>query len=159
MGSKRTEKRIGEAEYSITQHPARQGLALQVRLAKLVAPSIGALIGAVNFQGGKIEINDSTNFDLDKIKDAMIELASRLEPNDFEKMVSDLLTYTMRDGRQVDPLTIDEAFAGKYDELFAVLFEVIKLNGFFALGGIGKALQRYRQTQSSEQDSEPQPTQ
>jgi len=129
------EKIIEGAKYYVSQFPARRALKLQTRLVKLLAPSLFATLGSAK----SMDILDVDLSDL-SIGKAVEMLVNRLDENDLENLVLELLCMTRREGKEITPQHFDMVYAGNFNELFKALFFVLEVNfaSFFQAIDIGK---------------------
>lgn len=127
---KTSEKRIGEAQYSCTQFPARRGLAMQVRLTRLVAP----LLAGLDFKSGESFMDADISMDGGRLVNTLLE---HLQEQAVVQLVVDLLESCRREGRELNAQEFDMVYAGNYGELAKALLFVIETNSFFGLGPEG----------------------
>ena len=128
-------KTIDGAEYSVTQFPARRGLALKLRLVKLIGPALAEAAGALNPGSGSGLLQD-IQIDPGIIQKAVATLVEGMDESTGE-LIFDLLSMTRKDSRELTEAVFDQEFAGNYLTLYKVLGFVIQANGFFGQGGIG----------------------
>lgn len=148
---RRFKKEIDGATYEGNTLPARQGLSIGARLMKLLAPSLGKLVGADSTDA----LLDGKNNSL--ISDAIAILVSKLEQTDVAQLCMDLLGQTYRTGPiddknpqpvqmqpGVDPKEFDIVYNSNYVELFNALVYMVEVNlpGFFDKLPIGKVWDR-----------------
>ena len=139
MGIQTVTKKIDDLTVIISSFPAREGLQIQTRLVKLVAPSLCSLMDAVDSKDGKVSLQTDINMTL--IKGAIEELAKRLDEDEVLSLILALFHYVKVDGKELDETAFDLAFASSYFTLYKVIWEVILVNRFFGRDGIGKATQ------------------
>ncbi|MFC3227330.1 phage tail assembly chaperone [Marinibaculum pumilum] len=130
------EKTIGGHEYSVTQFPAMQGLRIAVRLVKLVGPGMAKALDGKGLAG----VLDS---DIG-VSDMVGALVDRLDEGTTPEFVRQLLSATVRDGRDLsDERNFNDAYAANYRELIGALGFVLEVNygDFFGAvtAGIGAA--------------------
>lgn len=120
-------KSIDGIEFAVTQFPARRGMQMQARLAKILGPIVGGLAGAL--EGAEANEN---------IGKALAGLAA-LNADEFATLALDLLASTRMEGREITSGVFDMEFAGKYDTLYKALAYVVQVNfgSLFKLGDIG----------------------
>lgn len=133
MALKTEERLINERTVTVTQLPGRRGLAMQVRLAKLLAPLI---------DGGLLK-NAAKLKDMDVLDPSFMNIVQKfvgdVEPDEFVSIVTGLLSTTRIDNVEVTETYIDMNLANDYVFLYRVVAFAIQVNfgSFFALGGIG----------------------
>lgn len=129
------EKKIGNSSYMITQFPARRALKLQAKLLKMIGPSAALIFAAA--------AKDLDTAD-DAIPQAVRLLAEQLDDKTFDTFVVELLQQVRKDGVELNEKTIDFEFAGRLNELFLVVQQVLEVNfgDFFQEGGILKSLMK-----------------
>ena len=137
MGIQTVTKKIDDITVIISSFPAREGLQIQTRLVKLVAPSLCSLMDAVDSKDGKVSLQTDINMSL--IKGAIEELVKRLDEDEVLSLILALFRYVKVDGKELDETAFDLAFASSYFTLYKVIWEVILVNRFFGKDGIGKA--------------------
>jgi hypothetical protein len=126
------EKVIEGAKYYVSQFPARRALKLKTRLVKLLAPSLFTMAG----KGGNIL---DAELGSDSIGKAVNMLVERLDENDLENLIMELLCMTRREGKEITPQYFDMVYAGNFQELYEALYFVLEVNfgSFFTKIGIG----------------------
>ena len=138
-------KLINDATYVVQQFPARRGLKLKTKLAKLIAPTAVALIGSVSKdKSGGISLDSEAN--PDTIAKAITGLVSNLDSDEILSLVFGLLEMTTRNGVNLvsqNGAHFDMIYAGNYGELVQALVYVVEVNfgSFFRGLGIGKQSQ------------------
>ena len=135
-----TEKRIGEHTFFIKPFPAFTAANISGELAKLIGPLIAGLASLLN--GGEEEI-DIRDIEANKAAVALSDAFSSLSGDQVERIMKKLLI----DNENISvegPVTDDavkvlnfdltnEVFCGDVMNMYALCFEVIRLNfgGFF----------------------------
>lgn len=135
------EKRIGEHNFTITQLPARRALRLQAKLLKLIGPCAGVVIEEAfkELKDSKGNVSAITDKSLPR---ALNVLAGNLDEKQFEALVLDLIPGIRVDGKELTEQLLDVLFAGKLNQLFLLLKEVLEVNfgDFFQEGSILRGL-------------------
>lgn len=128
------EKIIEGAKYYVSQFPARRALKIKTRLIKLLAPSLFSTVSGANSKN----ILDA-EINTDSIGKAVELLVNRLEENELENLIMELLCMTRRDGKEITPQLFDTIYAGNFYELYQALYFIIEVNygSFFQAIGIG----------------------
>lgn len=111
--------------YTVFRFGAREGFALQPRIAKAIGDAGGALIDGLKGIGGSALDADVAKVDGASIGRAVTLLAERVASDG--DLAMDLLKYAIRDGKQV-PEVYDEVYAGNYGELYRALFWIVEVN-------------------------------
>ena len=146
-------KTIDGAEYGVTQFPARRGLALKLKLIKLIGPALAEAAGALSGNSGTGSFQD-TEMDPWFIGKAVSSLVEGLG-EDTGELILDLLSMTRKNGKELTGEVFDQEFAGDYLTLYKVLAFVIQVNGFFGKGGIGTLTAAMQQkTETAERKTE-----
>ena len=130
-------KRIGEYEFTITQLPARRALRLQAKLLKLIGPCAGVVVEEAfkELKDGEGKVSSITDKSLPR---AFHVLAGNLDEKEFESLVIDMIPGIRVDGKELTEQLLDVLFAGKLNQLFLLLKEVLEVNfgDFFQEGSI-----------------------
>lgn len=128
------EKIIEGAKYYVSQFPARRALKLKTKLIKLLAPSLFTAAG--NYKGGNILDADLGSDTLGKAVSMLVE---RLDENDLESLIMELLCMTRREGKEITEQYFDMVYAGNFSELYKALYFILEVNfgSFFQEIGIG----------------------
>lgn len=129
MGIESKERTIDGVQYTVTQFPARKGLKLKFRLARLLAPSLGPLFGSVD----KVNLKNAAALLNSKIDPAMVGKAFGMlfassDPDQLLNLVMTLLCDTRREGLEIDDALFDREFAANYGHLYSVLSFVLDVN-------------------------------
>lgn len=109
---------IGDVTYEIHQYPATQGLQLGIKLGKLIAPVMAPLA----------EAKDGAAVTAGSLKAATEALVSGLEVEDTVRLVKDLLSVVVAQGKGRLADIFDAHFSGRLGDLPALLREVIAHN-------------------------------
>lgn len=144
MAVKTRDTTIDGHTVKVTQHPGRRALRLKSRLVKLLAPSIGTIIQQ-KVEKGKNLLDQEV--DMTKIGEAVIALADKLDPDDFENLILEILVSTRVDGKEINEAAFDDLFAGEMSLMYKVVFFALQTNfgDFFVSGGIGNLLAQQAQ--------------
>jgi hypothetical protein len=143
MAIESKERRIGAANYRITQLPAKRGRAILVRFVRLIGPGAGAFVGGLG--RGKTGLDAALGAG---VADAMLDFCTRLNEEDLAVLCDEFATYTVviqsRDIEQQLSKIFDDHFAGKYEEMLLWLKACCEVNfsGFFGGSSLGDALPR-----------------
>lgn len=117
--------KIGNVNYMTRKFPAREGLALHMKLIGTVSSSLGGLFETVSAEGASVDVGKLAPH-ITSLIDTIIEKDPELT------LFFKALKYTTRDGKLLnDGDNFDDAYAGNYEELFSAFIEVIKINNFF----------------------------
>jgi hypothetical protein len=127
-------KTIDGAEYSVTQFPARRGLALKIKLVKLIGPALAEAAGGLDLKEG-VNLQEA-EIDTGFMGKAVEKLVEGMDDSTGD-LILDLLSMTRKNGQELKEAVFDTEFAGDYLTLYKVLGFVIQVNGFFGKGGIG----------------------
>jgi len=101
---------INGDNFLITQFPARKGIKLGKKVAKVVLPAIGKMYGEEDK-----EVNLGDMFEV---------VAENLDELD-DKTIEELLSETTVNKYTID---VDNYFAGNYGTLFQLLWEIVEFN-------------------------------
>jgi len=142
MALKLIETQIDGRTVKIQQFAGVRGLTIKARLFKILLPAVGALLGGNSPQAGSPPQSFLENLgDLD-LEKAFMRLAESVNPDDFTRLMLDLLSSTFIDDKLVNEAVFNDIFAGNYMMAYKIAGEVIKANGFFDFGAIGSLLQK-----------------
>jgi hypothetical protein len=135
---KTEEKKIDDLDVAVTQFPARFGFKMQARLLKVFGPVIGKMLSGADLNNVKQGLD--TDIKLDMLADAIELLFKSMDEDSAMKLVMDLLQSTRIGGQEINDVTFDNIFPGKYSTLFKVIGYVLEVNFGSFLGGssIGK---------------------
>ncbi|BBO74398.1 hypothetical protein DSCW_18150 [Desulfosarcina widdelii] len=115
MGREAVVKIIDDHEYTFHQMPPKQSMKLLLRIFKIV----GAPAGAVA-DGAKANFKSLMDADLD-ISRIMGALCDRIDENEVEGIVDDLLSQAICKGRGEVSRNFDSIFKGRLPHLFKVV--------------------------------------
>lgn len=141
---KPTVKTIGENKFYIRPFPAFTAAKMTGDLAGVAAPMLAGIAPvALKYSGDKGGGKKSLDTDLSELAPALQGAFSGLSGDKLEYLCRELLVVhgnisVSIDGddsanKKLDNDTVDELFCGGLDEMFMLIFEVIKVNfsGFF----------------------------
>ena len=132
-------KTIDGHDVKIVQFYAIRGIKLKAKVFKLLLPVLSPLIGAADVSKGNVKdaMVDGL-IDLQKVLPAAIQkLAETLQPEEFFRLIIELLSSTFVDGQEVSEQRFDDLFIANYMFAYKLVYEVILANNFFALDAIG----------------------
>jgi hypothetical protein len=134
---------INNNNYTMTHHPAGEGVSLIFKLFAVAAEPLGRVLDSVISQVVKKVISGEITLDGD-VKDVLKsldgdfdfssvagDLKLALATINEQQLIKDLLKYVVREGASLASQAVfDRAFANNYGELAALLIRVIVENGF-----------------------------
>jgi hypothetical protein len=117
---------IEGVSYVVQPIPAMKGLSYMRRLTKVLGASLAALFSQSQEEG------DVEEAGLQKAVELLVE---NMDKEDVEKLIVDLISTVLKDGKA---LNFNAEFTANYGILFKLLTEVIKVNfgSLFQLGAI-----------------------
>ena len=125
-------------EYTFHPFLGMQGWRLQIRLAKILGPSVKEALAALPDDPADVKSLMNAKIDLSVAGSAVEKLTDALAEHDPEgQLVAALLANTERDGKQLKPGVIDRAYSGNYVEMVKAIIGVIRANSFFGMADIG----------------------
>lgn len=110
-------------KYSITECPASMGIDLQNKYLALLAPILDGGNGDIIKGLGML----LKNLGSQKMSAVCLELLSytkHQDPDEYQKMY------------EIDKDYFDVLFAGRYEHLYKLIYEVLKVNSFFGISSI-----------------------
>lgn len=127
------EHEIGGLTYKVTLLGSKRGLAMSVRIVKILGPTLSSFVDGVS--GGKGDGIESLALGG---SDALREICARLQPDELASIAEELAKLTTvviddkREPRLID--IYDDHFAGHYDALMKWLAFALEVNfrSFFA---------------------------
>jgi len=141
---KPTVKTIGENKFYIRPFPAFTAAKMTGDLAGVAAPMLAGIAPvALKYSGDKSGGKKSLDADLSELAPALQGAFSGLSGDKLAYLCRELLVVHGNisvsiggddsDNKKLDNDTVDELFCGGLDEMFMLIFEVIKVNfsGFF----------------------------
>lgn len=161
MAIETKEKKIGDAVYMVTQLPARRALRLKAKLIKLFGPALTQFVLMANDpaekEKGEMTAEEAAELDatdlVDKYKLRSLKRASAVkvvqflvqgvDDRNFDELCVEILQGVRRDGVELIPAIIDQAFAGRLMDLYTVILFVLEVNFadfFFAMKPTGNPL-------------------
>jgi len=133
------EKQIDERSVSVTQFPARIGLKIKLRIAKMIAPGLASATGIL--QSGL-----EADFDSKVLAYAVGQLVDSMG-NDatVDFIVKELMQGTRLDDKEINDAVFDMEFAGNYGLLYKILAFVLEVNygSFFESLNIGQLTSKF----------------
>lgn len=143
MGLKTKEKTIQGLNFACTSIPARRSLKLQFKLAKLILPFLGELMGGIKGDLKKESLLDA-DVSSEAIASAVNILMDKLDEDSFYSLVMEVFQHTAVNGVAIDSNEkFDNAFNGNPLAVYEGLLFVLEMEyGDLFLGGkgIGKLL-------------------
>lgn len=142
MPVKTRETTIDGLEIKVVQFHGVRGFKLKTRLYKVLLPVLSPMLPVVTAaaRSGKKEFS-FMDFDIDELlPGALTTLAEQLDEDKFLQLALDLLSNTFVKDKVIDENSFDELFIGNYFLVYKLIAQVIKANGFFDLGAIGKGM-------------------
>jgi len=141
MAIETRKKTIDNVEIAVTHLPARTAMRLKIKLVKLLSPSIGQIFGGL----GKVSKNTSLldlEIDMSLVSTAIEKLSERLDEQEFENLIFEILACTRLDGREIDTGCFDTEFAGNLNLMYKIIWFTLEVNygSFFGANGIGMNL-------------------
>jgi hypothetical protein len=118
------EVKIDGEQYTFFQMPPKRSLKLMTRIIRIIGAPLGAALNGI--KSGQVDIKSVMDADLDF---AMIvtALCDRLEENEVEAIVDELLSQVLHSGRGEVSKRFDALFAGRLPHLFKVLAQALKV--------------------------------
>jgi len=133
------EKLIDERSVSVTQFPARKGLKIKLRLAKMIAPGFASATGILS-NGLDAE------FDSKALSYAVSQLVDNIG-NDatVDFIVLELMQGTRLDDKEINNAIFDMEFAGNYGLLYKIIGFILEVNygSFFESLNIGHLTSKF----------------
>lgn len=128
------EKTIDGEKYTFCQLPPKRSLKLMMRILRIVGPTLGVAVeGARTGAGVDIGALLTTDIDVSRIVSALCE---RLDENEVEAIVDDLLSQTIHGGKGEVSRQFDVLFGGRLQHLFKVVYAALQVEyGDFLAAG------------------------
>lgn len=129
-------KTIKGHDYEVTPFMGIQGWRLQLKLAKIIGPTIREGLAAL--PKGEIssildgEVNVSA---LGGAVAGFIQAVTEADPNG--DLVTQMLSTSQRDGQLLTEGAINKCYAANYGELILALLAVVEANDFFGIASFG----------------------
>ena len=145
---KNTQKTISGYSFHVTEFPAFTAIKIKARIARLIGPAFGGLLGAVSkLDKGK----KASDMDISALAPAIELLAATLDPEAFANLCLELMSGTVAviENQKYELANVDQfnkAFTGRLDLMYKVIYFVLEVNDFFGLSSIGKAAGVFGQT-------------
>ena len=121
---------IGNNKYTITQFPGTRSLKIQIKLVKLIGPTVGAFLGSDSLSLNLNNLDDLMNADIsaDDISKAIGVFVDQLDADMTTDLIMELLSCTRVNGKEMDENLFTLTFIDNFSELYKVLGEVVKFN-------------------------------
>jgi hypothetical protein len=129
MACKEVKETIDGVEYFTTQFPARFGLQIYTKLLAV----FGTLLDSIN--SNELEMS---NVNIRAFVDKLSEIGTI-------DLIIKTLSYTKKNGKDIDESSFDDDFAGEYLHLLKVVWFVVKANNFLGKGNTGNILEKIKQ--------------
>lgn len=127
-----TEVMIDGEQYTFCQLPPKRSLKLMTRIIRIIGGPLGAALNGV--RSGKADFNSILDADMD-FSMIVTALCDRLDENEVEAIVDELLTQVLHSGTGEVSKKFDAHFAGRLPHLFKVLAQALKVEyGDFLAG-------------------------
>ena len=131
-------KTIDGHEYEIAPFLGMHGWRLQMRLSKLVGPSIRDGLAALSGKG--VQNLMEAEIDVSALGGALAGFMDAIAVNDPRgELLAELLSQTQRDGRLLTENNINEVYAANYAEMIKAVVAVVNANNFFGIASFGLA--------------------
>jgi hypothetical protein len=118
------EVKIDGEQYTFCQLPPKRSLKLMTRIIRIVGAPLGAAFNGIKNSGADIQAVMTSDIDLSVIVAA---LCDRLEENEVEAIVDELLSQVLHAGQGEVSRKFDVLFAGRLPHLFKVLAQALKV--------------------------------
>lgn len=139
MPVKPLEKTLDGVHHIVTPFPPLYAVRMAARLGKLLLPVAGAV--GLPVAGGQVDIGAIRAGAGEAIPRLLTALADRLNPEELEALIVDLVSGVRRNGVALENRAlVDATFAGDLPALYKVVWLALEANDFFGLGAIGKLL-------------------
>lgn len=131
MAIETRERHIDGLRYTVTHMPTRKGLALLVRLTKILGPGLGAFLGGAG-RAARLPGESGTEVALALgTSDAVHDLCERLDAGELQFAIDELARCTTVQVERDEPVLadiFDDHFAGRYDVLLRWLRFALEVN-------------------------------
>jgi hypothetical protein len=139
-----------EHKYTVNEHPASEGLKLQVKLLTLFLPFTPLCAFA-------LDVIDSQKADADwipQLKEVITtDLIGSLHGEEIAEMFKLITKYAARDGKSLTAESYEIIFAGNYGELYELVWRVIRGNFSSVLSIIKKKIQEKKEKERTKENS------
>lgn len=126
-------------KFQLQPLPSLKALRLDKKVIELLVPIFG----------GIKEFSLDAEIDLEAVSKAFSESLGRMKDDEFEKLVTDLLSSVLylptgAAPQELNPETINQVFRGKISLIYKLMFEVMRYNKFspFELVGGGNVINK-----------------
>lgn len=131
-------KTIDGQEYEIAPFLGMHGWRLQMRLSKMVGPSIRDGLAALSKKG--VQSIMEAEIDGSALGGAVAAFMDAIADNDPRgELMAELLSQTQRNGRLLTENNINEVYSANYAEMIKAVIAVINANDFFGIASFGLA--------------------
>ena len=157
MGIRSEEKIIDGKKVISTTLPPTSHIALQVKLFKILGPSVGEFFKAIGGTKSKLKISD---IDVSKFAGIFETLACKLDPEEFTALILEILKSTLVNGQDVSKQdTFNIVFTDEYDLMYKVVYFALEVNfkSFLSKMGIGNVLLKLQEKEKEEAKKNPIP--
>lgn len=154
MALETKEKQIGEHIVLVTTLTATRAVKLQVKLVKLLGPSFGALFSSLDLKKIKAGKFTESDIKLEMISTAFEKLSDKLDPDEFDALLFQILANTKVDGKDVSSAVVfNSVFTGELMLMYRVLlFSLeVQFSNFFEESGIGTLLKSVKKKQETQE--------
>jgi len=132
-------KQIDERSVTVSLFPARKGLKIKLRIAKMIAPGLASATGLL--QSGL-----EADFDSKVLAYAVGQLVDSMG-NDatVDFIVKELMQGTRLDDKEITDTVFDMEFAGNYGLLYKIISYILEVNygSFFESLNIGQLTSKF----------------
>ncbi len=118
------EVKIDGEQYTFCQMPPKRSLKLMTRIIRIIGAPLGAAFNGIKAGGADIGSVMDSDIDVSMIVAA---LCDRLDENEVEAIVDELLCQVLHAGRGEVSKQFDVIFAGRLPHLFKVLAQAVKV--------------------------------
>ncbi len=115
MACEMSKTTIGENDYSYTQLSASKSLKLKFSLAAVVGSGFAEMVG---------HLNDTEDSQMTAFTNAIESIFSKNDPDKIYGLIERIVKPAFMNGERID---IDRDFTGKINELYQVVFWVLKV--------------------------------
>ena len=118
------EVKIDGEQYTFCQLPPKRSLKLMTRIIRIVGAPLGAALDGI--KSGQVDMATVLDADLN-FSTIVAALCDRLEENEVEAIVDELLSQVLHAGQGEVSRKFDVLFAGRLPHLFKVLAQALKV--------------------------------
>jgi hypothetical protein len=120
--------RIDNNEYTITQFAGTKSLRVQIKLVKLIGPTLGAFLGSDNLNLSNLDDLMGSDISSESISKAVGVFVGELDADMTTGLIMELLSETRVNNKEMSEALFTDTFVGNFSELYRVLAEIIKFN-------------------------------